>query len=119
MNYLQDDKASIEEILKQAPEHVDYNQAKVAYYNSKRNISQALADLWNLPPLPPKKAPIGENAEKWTEIRQTCDEFDACATLALEAMRKNQQTSTSQHIQSPLVKSTNMENINDTSKEPI
>ena len=114
MNYLQDDKASIEEILKQAPEHVDYNQAKVAYYNSKRNISQALVDLWNLPPLQPKKNTVGENAEKWAEIRKTCDEFDAFATLAFEAIKKNQNSSASEQIQSPLVKSNNTEGVNNT-----
>lgn len=104
MNYLQDDKASIHEILQQAPAHVDYNQAKVAYYNSKRNVSMALASLWDLPPLPPKKSPVGENAEKWAEIRQTCDEFDASASQALEAIKKNQAISSSYDIQSPIVK---------------
>ncbi len=105
MNYLQDDKASINEVLQQAPPHVDYNQAKVAYYNSKRNVSLALSELWNLPPLPQKKEAVGEDAAKWAEIRQTCDEFDAYAAQALEAIKKNQVATSAYEIQSPIVKS--------------
>ena len=105
MNYLKDDKASIDEILQQAPPHIDYDRAKVAYYNARRNVSQALSDLWALSPLPEKKRPVGQDAEKWEEIRNTCDEFDAAAAQALDAFRKNQAASTVQNIQSPIIRS--------------
>jgi hypothetical protein len=85
MDYLNKDRAAIEEMLQQAPPHVEYEEAKLAYHNAKRNISQALADLWNLPPPPEKKKPTGVNAEKWAEVRTICDEFDAAAVEAIKA----------------------------------
>lgn len=92
MDNVFNDKAGIAEVLQQAPPHIEYNDAKLAYYKARRNISQALADLWNLPPLPEKKKPVGEDAEKWAEVRSTCDEFDAAATEALQDIMKRQQS---------------------------
>lgn len=112
MNYLKADNAAIEEILKQAPASVTNEDVKLAYYNAKRDVSQALADLWNLPPLPEKPKPVGVDAEKWAEIRQSCDEFDQAANEALNNIRKNSahQSAPGAHggahattIQSPLV----------------
>jgi hypothetical protein len=95
MDNVFDDKAGIAEVLQQAPPHVEYNDVKLAYYKARRNISQALADLWNLPPLPEKKKPVGENAEKWEEVRNICDEFDAAATEALHEIMKRQHSGAS------------------------
>lgn len=114
MNHLHDDQPAIAEVLQQAPPHVDYNDAKLAYYNARRNVSEALASLWNLPPPQEKPKPVGVNAEKWAEVRRTCDEFDAAATEALNGMRRNSAMSsatpatpaplaTVQEIASPLV----------------
>jgi len=93
MDSLLNDKKAIEEILQQAPPEVDYATAKLAYHKAKRNISQALADLWNLPPPPKKKEPTGENAKKWEEVRHMCDEFDAAATEAMKDIMKRQNNS--------------------------
>ena len=120
MNYLQDDKEAIDQILQQSPEHVTYDQAKIAYYNSKRNISQALVVLWELPPLAEKPKPSGVDADKWTEIRNTCDEFDAAATQALAAMRTN--TTNVYKIDtttSPIIKMTDLESVTDTETETV
>lgn len=95
MDNVFDDKAGIAEVLQQAPAHVEYNDVKLAYYKARRNISQALADLWNLPPPPEKKKPVGENAEKWEEVRNICDEFDAAATEALQEIMKRQHSGAS------------------------
>jgi len=115
MNYLQDDKEAIEQILQQSPVNVDYNQAKMAYYNSKRDVSQALAVLWELPALPEKSKLVGVDAEKWAEIRNTCDEFDTAATEALASMRKN--TPTAYKIDtssSPIIKMNELESVTET-----
>lgn len=82
-NVLYDDSAAITEILNQAPSHVGIDEAKKAYYDAKRNIPIALARLWDLPPLPEKPKPVGVNAEKWTEVRETFDELDAAVYDAL------------------------------------
>lgn len=110
MNHLHDDQAAIEEIHRQAPTHTDYNDAKLAYYNAQRNIPQALADLWKLPPLPEKSKPTGVNAEKWSEVRKTCDEFDAAASEALDDLRRKDRlasmpgsSTTVYELSSPLV----------------
>jgi len=116
MNYLQDDKEAIEQILQQSPVNVDYNQAKMAYYNSKRDVSQALAVLWELPALPEKSKLVGVDAEKWAEIRNTCDEFDAAATQALASMRQ-QNNSTAYKIDtssSPIIKMNELESVTET-----
>lgn len=106
-----DDKSAIEEILRQAPLEVDFARAKLAYHTAKRNISQALADLWNFPPPEKKKEPVGDNAKKWEEVRQMCDEFDAAATQAMKDILKQPKNSgvtisTEQNvIASPIIRS--------------
>jgi hypothetical protein len=115
MNYLQDDKEAITQIVQQAPEQVTYDQAKMAYYNAKRDVSQALANLWDLPPLAEKPKPIGVDAEKWTEIRNTCDEFDAAATKALVAMRSSAPTAYKiDTTASPILKMNDLESVTET-----
>ena len=118
MNYIQDDKDAIAQILQQAPEHIDIHQAKMAYYNAKRDVGQALANLWELPPLPEKPKPVGVDAEKWKEMRELCDEFDTAANQALATMRKNAAYSQqNQILESPIVKIHNLETVGETETE--
>lgn len=92
----------INQVLQQSPPDVTYDKVKEVYYSTGKNISQAIAELWNLPSLPEKPKKTGVNADKWDEVRQICDEFDAEATKALhdslEHNRKMTQQQQSQKI---------------------
>lgn len=97
---LYDDTAAIAEVLSQAPPHIGEHEAKVAYYNAKRSISDALAALWELPPLAEKPKPAGVNAEKWAEVRETCDEMDAAMNDSLSKLSQK-----NRNMEAPIVQS--------------
>lgn len=87
-----DDQANIMSILQQAPVEKTYDDVKSAYYNASKDIAQTIANLWELPPLPEKPKKIGDNYEKWDEIRDICDEFDAVASKSLaEAIKQSRE----------------------------
>lgn len=89
---MEDDDLAISQVLQQAPAEATEQDAKNAYYNASRNVAQAVADLWNLPPPLEKPKKTGEDADKWDEVRKICDEFDAEATRTLaDALKHSRQ----------------------------
>lgn len=89
---MEEDELAIQQVLQQAPAEATYDDVKRVYYKLCRDIPKAVAELWNLPPLPEKSKKTGVNADKWDEVRKICDEFDAAATRALgDAIKQNRQ----------------------------
>lgn len=95
---MEEDELVISQILQQAPVEIGYEEAKKAYYKACRDVSTAVAELWKLPPLLEKSKKVGVDADKWDEIRNLCDEFDAEATRSLAEMMKHSRQQQAQSV---------------------
>ena len=86
---MDEDNNAIDQVLKQAPIEVSFDDAKKAYLDSSRDIAKAIAVLWKIDPLPEKAKKVGDKADKWDEVRAIYDEFDAEASRILSDTLKN------------------------------
>jgi hypothetical protein len=64
----------MDEIFKQAPDGMTYEEVEKVFIEKNKNVLETLIELWNVPEKPVVN--ISENKKKWEEIRNTCDDFD-------------------------------------------
>jgi hypothetical protein len=65
----------MDEIFKQAPDGMTYDEVKKVFIEKNENVLETLMELWKVPEKPVVN--ISENEKKWEDIRNTCDDFDS------------------------------------------
>lgn len=60
----------MEEVIKQAPSHLDEQTITVIFQKNNNDVLKTLMELWNIVDESKKEK------NKWDDIRDTCDEFD-------------------------------------------
>jgi hypothetical protein len=78
----------MDEVMKQAPEHITKEDAEIIFKKNNENVTDTLIELWNL------EAPIPETdkdkeKDKWANIRDICDSYDIEMQAQLNRMKKN------------------------------
>ena len=74
------------EVLNQAPADVDEDYVKTIFAKNQENVSNTLAELWNMPITPAKEK------TKWENIRDTCDEYDNEMNRIIKNMKAQSQS---------------------------
>ena len=64
----------MEEVFKQSPVELSYNEVEVIFLKNNKNVLDTLAELWKVSD--EKVYNIDETKNKWNEIRSVCDSFD-------------------------------------------
>jgi len=67
-------KEDMEEVLKQSPIELSYDEIEVIFLKNNKNVLETLAELWKV--CDEKVYNIDETKNKWNEIRSVCDCFD-------------------------------------------
>lgn len=60
----------MEEVIKQAPSHLDEQTIMVIFQKNNNDVLKTLMELWNIVDKSKKEK------NKWDDIRDTCDDFD-------------------------------------------
>lgn len=63
----------MDELIKQAPENMNYNDLEIIFLRNNKNIVDTLAEVWNIPV---NNINNNDNKDKWKMIRETYDEID-------------------------------------------
>jgi hypothetical protein len=63
----------MDELIKQAPENITYNDLEIIFLRNNKNIVDTLAEVWNIPV---NNINNNDNKDKWKMIRETYDEID-------------------------------------------
>ena len=72
----------MEELIKQAPENITYNELEIIFLRNNKNIVDTLTEVWNIPVNNVNNSDNGGNndnngnKDKWKTIRETYDEID-------------------------------------------
>jgi len=83
----------MEEVIKQAPEHISFEDIEVIFKKNNENVVDTLFDLWNIDEIKSKNKDNTDNEtctnsdisdiskfkddkNKWTNIRNICDSYD-------------------------------------------
>jgi hypothetical protein len=77
----------MEEVYKQAPEGISYEEVEKIFNDNKQDVLKTLVELWKIPQDNIKN--ISEESSKWADIRNTCDDFDNEMKKVLDAAKKN------------------------------
>jgi coenzyme F420-reducing hydrogenase delta subunit len=77
----------MEEVYKQAPEGISYEEVEKIFNDNKQDVLKTLIELWKIPQDNIKN--ISEESSKWADIRNTCDDFDNEMKKVLDAAKKN------------------------------
>ena len=77
----------MEEVYKQAPDGISYEEVKKIFNDNKQDVLKTLVELWKIPQDNIKN--ISEESSKWTDIRNTCDDFDNEMKKVLDAAKMN------------------------------
>ena len=75
----------MDELMLQAPSHITYEDAEVIFKKNSENIVNTLAELWNI-----KDNTVKKPENKWDEIRETCDAYDAEMEKFMKKIRQQQ-----------------------------
>jgi len=67
-------KEDMEEVFKQSPIELSYDEIEVIFLKNNKNVLETLAELWKV--CDEKVYNIDETKNKWNEIRSVCDCFD-------------------------------------------
>jgi len=72
----------MEELIKQAPENITYNELEIIFLRNNKNIVDTLTEVWNIPVNNVNNSDNiynsdnNGNKDKWKTIRETYDEID-------------------------------------------
>jgi len=77
----------MEEVIKQAPEHISFEDIEVIFKKNNENVVDTLFDLWNIDYIKSKNTNnetctnsdilnLKNNENKWADIRNICDSYD-------------------------------------------
>jgi len=66
----------------QAPSHVTYEEIESIFKKNNQNIVNTLAELWDI-----KDTTVKKPENKWNEIRETCDAYDAEMEIFMKKAR--------------------------------
>jgi hypothetical protein len=78
----------MEELIKQAPENITYNELEIIFLRNNKNIVDTLTEVWNIPVNNVNNSYNSDNSDnsynsdnngnkdKWKTIRETYDEID-------------------------------------------
>lgn len=77
----------MEEIFKQAPEGLTYDDIETVFIRNDKNVLSTLFELWKIPEKNVKN--VSEEETKWTNIRNTCDDFDNEMKKVLDSAKTN------------------------------
>jgi hypothetical protein len=72
----------MEELIKQAPENITYNELEIIFLRNNKNIVDTLTEVWNIPVNNVNNSDNiynsgnNDNKDKWKTIRETYDEID-------------------------------------------
>jgi hypothetical protein len=77
----------MEEVYKQAPDGISYEEVEKIFNDNKQDVLKTLVELWKIPQDNIKN--ISEESSKWSDIRNTCDDFDNEMKKVLDAAKKN------------------------------
>jgi hypothetical protein len=78
----------MDEIFKQAPEGLTYEEVETTFIRNNNNVLDTLIELWKIPEKSVKN--VSEEESKWTNIRNTCDEFDGEMKKVMDDAKKQQ-----------------------------
>lgn len=77
----------MDEIIKQAPEGIDFSSIKEIYEKNNEDVIKTLMELWDIKEKEGKD--ISETQKHWNEIRDTCDAFDNEMAKVINEAKKN------------------------------
>ena len=77
----------MEEVFKQAPEGISYEEVEKIFNDNNKDVLKTLIELWKIPRENIKN--ISEESSKWTDIRNTCDDFDKEMKKVLDVAKNN------------------------------
>lgn len=88
----------MEEVIKQAPNHISLEDIEVIFKKNNENVVDTLFDLWNIDIVKSKKQDneictnsdipdFKNNENKWADIREICDSYDLEMQTQLRNMR--------------------------------
>lgn len=77
----------MDEVLKQAPNGLTYEEVETVFIRNDKNVLDTLIELWKIPDKNVKN--ISEEESKWTNIRNTCDDFDSEMKKVLDNAKKH------------------------------
>jgi hypothetical protein len=77
----------MDEVLKQAPDGLTYEEVETVFIRNDKNVLDTLIELWKIPDKNVKN--ISEEESKWTNIRNTCDDFDSEMKKVLDNAKKH------------------------------
>ena len=72
----------MDELIKQAPENITYNELEIIFLRNNKNIVDTLTEVWNIPVNNVNNSDNSYNSDnngnkdKWKTIRETYDEID-------------------------------------------
>jgi hypothetical protein len=86
----------MEEIIKQAPEHISLEDIEVIFKKNNENVVDTLFDLWNIDVVKTETctnidisdiSKFKDDKNKWTNIRNICDSYDLEMQAHINKMR--------------------------------
>jgi len=73
----------MDELIKQAPENMNYNDLEIIFLRNNKNIVDTLTEVWDIPinnvnngNSNNKENDVNNEKNKWKMIRETYDEID-------------------------------------------
>lgn len=66
----------MEELLKQAPSHLEEGYIKEVYERNKGDYMKSLLELWDIKETTKEQKEWNDRQKEWNDIRETCDCFD-------------------------------------------
>jgi hypothetical protein len=92
----------MEEIIKQAPEHISLEDIEVIFKKNNENVVDTLFDLWNIDVVKTETctnidisdisdiSKFKDDKNKWTNIRNICDSYDLEMQAHINKMRNKE-----------------------------
>ena len=77
----------MDEVIKQAPENMKYEDIEIIYNKNDKNVLNTLIELWNVQDKSIKN--ITETQCKWEGIREICDDYDKEMNKFLDKTKNN------------------------------
>lgn len=77
----------MDEIIKQAPEGIDFSLIKEIYEKNNQDVIKTLMELWDIKEKEEKD--VSKTQKHWNDIRETCDAFDIEMAKVIKEAKKN------------------------------
>jgi hypothetical protein len=77
----------MDEVIKQAPVGMTYEQVELIFNKNDKNILKTLIELWKVQENTIKN--ISETQCKWDSIREICDDYDNEMKKTIDKAREN------------------------------